>query len=863
MKSKMKSSKTYPFLIMFTIIFLAIAGHYLFIKGQFSHGQMLVGPYDQIRQMQIFKDFLYEEFSQGNFFYSFNYNGGGNFFTRLSYYYTTSIFYYISVLISYILDKLGLVEPDMVYWASIQLLISIVRTSLILWVTSRLLRQFKVNNYISLFVATFFAFSSIYFRHVIYWEFFADAFLWLAILLLGVERLFRGKKGWVFSLGIALTLFNNGYFAFANLLATFAYIFIRSLVKLDEEEIERKLLFKRILLYSALGTLIGLPGFMVFVKGFFDTSRLSPEFDVSLFNFEDFRLSHLLVHDTIQLIPIMFVLVVTNLRLFKFRSFSFFAIISLFLIVLRYSPFVASLFNGLSYPQYRWHYISFLFMAITIGLALQLIKDNQSSIPSILLSTFLTLLLYVYALGDFDGLYLESKDFYLIILIYTGGLILLDLIEGFKEGVFVTGILSLTSLYMVHGFNVKIHKEANLEAMTAENIYLQFEDPDHPFQKALDFIEEDAEGFYRIDFSGETNLATLKQESSFNIYSSFHNHYQQYFHRHFGLINNRENNGIIEGLAGRQILNSLFQVDYIIADEHNDYIVPTAYEKIEDIDGLSIYKNTLPLAFIHPVDKIYQDSEEIKHEVKDEALLRGVFKADEGQPITDFAVDSLEFEMENTSFYDGQSVDYLEESESITFKLSTDQTYDDLIIDYTIRPMDQTETGRFTYFINGESIQLKSPKDPYSSQLYRHQAHTNYADQVTFTLASGTAYEFEVHAIYGHDFDSLEERVEEDQALDYDINFLNNGLDIVYDNQENASFMVLPIIFEEGWQVKVNDQKVRPERVNMGMLGFEIPQGQIEISLRFRQPFFLSLIILAGIGLIGLIFVERKGNEIK
>lgn len=80
---------------------MAILAHQLYIKNQLLHDQYMVGPSDQFRQMLIYKDFLYKEFSNGNFFFSMNYNGGDNFFTRLSYYYTTSFLFDITSVITY------------------------------------------------------------------------------------------------------------------------------------------------------------------------------------------------------------------------------------------------------------------------------------------------------------------------------------------------------------------------------------------------------------------------------------------------------------------------------------------------------------------------------------------------------------------------------------------------------------------------------------------------------------------------------------------------------------------------------------------------------------------------------------------
>src|SRR5690625_4269298 len=99
-KTKKYIKNNYKFLII--ALFIAIIGHLYLIKNQIMRNSYMVGPGDQSSQMIIFKDYLYNQFKTGNFFYSFTYNGGGNFFTRLSYYYSTSIVFYITSFITFI-----------------------------------------------------------------------------------------------------------------------------------------------------------------------------------------------------------------------------------------------------------------------------------------------------------------------------------------------------------------------------------------------------------------------------------------------------------------------------------------------------------------------------------------------------------------------------------------------------------------------------------------------------------------------------------------------------------------------------------------------------------------------------------------
>jgi len=70
--------------------------------------------------------------------------------------------------------------------------------------------------------------------------------------------------------------------------------------------------------------------------------------------------------------------------------------------------------------------------------------------------------------------------------------------------------------------------------------------------------------------------------------------------------------------------------------------------------------------------------------------------------------------------------------------------------------------------------------------------------------------------------------------------------------------MVLPIFYELGWELEVNGEEQEIINTNGGMIGFEMPSGDVEISLKFEQPFFKITILLSIVGLGSLVFVVYK-----
>lgn len=866
---KMKKILRNNYKLLLVCLLIATIGHSYFLKNQILNDQYMIGPYDQFSQMLIFKDFLYDEFSRGNFFYSFNFNGGGNFFTRLSYYFSTSIVFYLTALITYIFEVFNILSStSILYWASVAVVISIARTIVILFVTTKYIDIFIRNKKISILGATFYALSSIYFRHATLWEFFGDAMIWLPVLLMGVEFILRRKNGKIFAIGIALTMFNNGYFAFANLLFTLIYIILRAIFKLSPEEPNLFKQIKNYLIYGLLGVGVSLPGFVPFAIGFFRTSRLSPEFVLPTMEFIEFNLGNLLLNDRIQLLPILYIIIVSYFLNYKSVKFRFFSLLSFVLIVLRYNPFTASLFNGLSYPQYRWHYITFLIMAIVISIGVkQMVKELESNtkygLISLGISALLTIGSYYVANSQVNRHYFNMKLLYFMILLSYLGFILMT----FKSTKFKKNLLPMlfvASLYTIFVTNRQLYYDYNLHTMNYEKIYSTFDNPETNFEKALDIIEEDSTRFHRIDYSDMDNYATQKRFSSFNIYTSFQNKYQQNFYRYFQIINSKENNGVINGLAGRQAMSSIFQSDYVIVPEADKYIIPTGFKEIGQVENLKVLKNQIPLAFIHPVQTLYSEDSVDYNDFKDNLLINGAIVSDQISNM-DFnnehqGVKRLDYEItEVGSETVGNKISSSETYFEIVIELQNDdKVYDDLVIDYTIKPDDTGEKGRYTYSINDYSIQLKSTGDPYSSQLYRHQAHIPYKEDIKFKLAPGTGYEFEIHSIYGVSNDELLERSIQDLELEYDVQLNGGKVDIRFNNKEDYPLMVLPIFYEDGWELKINGESYEVLNVNNGMVGFEIPSGEMNIQLKFNQPLLLETMLISVGSLSFLIYLDSK-----
>ncbi|MFW5445392.1 YfhO family protein [Aerococcus urinaeequi] len=846
--------------VLLLLLGASILMHLFFIDNQVNRDLIMAGPNDQTQQMLIFKDFLYKEFTNGNFFYSFDYSGGSNFFTKLSYYYTTSIFYYLSVCVTWILHKCQLIgTPDILYWGEISLLISIIKSSLIAYLTTILISKFKVRRPVSIFAATFYAFAPIYFRHAVLWEFFTDAMLWLPIILLGAECIFEGKKGWLFSLGVALTLFNNGYFAFANLLLSGCYILTRLFIQLNDNELSWKKKARKITVFGLLGLGVSAVGFIPFIKGFIDNSRNSITVIAPLWSSDAIKLENILVLDSVQVISFVYLFILLNLKNYQTKIFRFFSSFTTVLILIRYSPKVASIFNGFSTPQYRWHFITYLFIAVTIGIGIEQILKHKS-LKSSIFASGLTLLIYYSTLKSMDNSYDINKKIFMILL---GLAVLFYLLLNYTKQprIQYAALMAifLLTVPFINQFNTRLFEQYSLKTVSKDHLYDSFENPNTEITQAIHYIESDANEFYRIEYAGMSNLGIAYNQSTFNNYSSFQNEYERDFMEFFGLTNIKDSSVSIDGLGARQVINSLFQIDYVIAKDDEQYIVPAGYEKVKSFGELSVYKNNYPLAFIHPVKNQYQINNYTTFDFKDLQLIDGVYTtSSKNQSLSIDPGNDLNFSIEKNNFYHDNYISKSDEGIELVANVDASQTYDEVIIDYTLKADTTYFSGNFNYSINGMELQMKSPNDKYALQQFHHQVSIPYNDQILFDFAGGSGYDFEINHVYGLSYNQLEARSNEDKKLDYNLELAQDKLEINFDNSDGYTYLVLPIFYEDGWQLEINNEKITIENVNNGMIGFKIPKGQLNIKMKFVQPYLYSSIVVSLVSLLILILLDSK-----
>ena len=203
-----------------------------------------------------------------------------------------------------------------------------------------------------------------------------------------------------------------------------------------------------------------------------------------------------------------------------------------------------------------------------------------------------------------------------------------------------------------------------------------------------------------------------------------------------------------------------------------------------------------------------------------------------------------------------------EENISLTININeATQEYDYFLLDYTIIPI-EGKTEDYSYDINGQTIKRISADSKYAHQVFRQQIELPITDSIKIDLPNYTRHKIEIHNLIGVSLDELESRSLSDQSLDYTYNINDSQIEITFNNEQDYPFMVLPIFYDDGWYLEINDEDQEILNTNNGMIGFYIPEGEMTIQLTFKQPYLITSSVISLLAVVFLIFINwRPKNE--
>ncbi|UBH14031.1 YfhO family protein [Macrococcus armenti] len=846
--------------ILLVSILCAIIAHSVVLYRMFDRGTLFTGKGDGIAQMIPFQMYLYNKFSHFHFFYDMDFGIGGDFFKSLSYYYATSPITYMNFIFVYIGDLfLPYDVTDPVFWVKNQIFISIIKLTLIFFVTYKFLRYMKLNRFASFTGSFMYGWSTAYYFFTFTWSFFSDVMLWLPMTILGLERLFKERKPLLFIISIALTLHANFYFSYYEFIFVSIYFIYRTLFQKESDILNRK---QKLL----TGSISGLLALMISSVGFFTGAtsylmndrtlppiKLNPIIDmVGFYN--------LFYDGYYVVISAVAVIALATFALYKHYDYRLYAILSLIFMIGSLSPYFDSFFNGFSIDQRRWIYL--LVFTTSVLSAIYLNKLSELTIKSFFISLIPAALIYPISIVGHEK-FLIWLIFIPIFCLFIGYYIY----NEHRLSYILTHVtIFIMTNFFVYGYMTEqidtLHpeKERNIDFITSKEY-------NSPIQKRIiNEIKEHQKPGDRIDWQTSIthNTPMLQQFNGVKLYSSiFNKDIYQFYDKDLNITMDTDSNSIYYRLGERANLNSLFNVNQIVR-ENESITIPYGYERgnLYAENDLSkkyyVYNNTHPLPFVRVTDKVF-DAKDLKQPIdREHAMLDGVVLNDakaansKVKPTANLK-DNVKENLRGASL-NGEKLVVTTENGGITYKLNKDKIKNAKDLYVTMAIESKTATDYHYVWIN-EIYQSRKPlNDDYRRFNPVITLKVKASDIVELKLKPGT-YQYKLLGIYGEDYEHLKLASKNQNTHLFKKN--KDKMEITL-AKHKAGYVVIPVPYLEGMKANVDGKDAPIMEGNYLMTAVKVDKDAKHITIKYTPPYFRIMQIISILGMILTFFYVRR-----
>ncbi|PTH19891.1 YfhO family protein [Staphylococcus auricularis] len=866
--------KILSYLIIFLII--SLIGHSYSIYRFIYDGVLFTGPNDGMEQMIPIQLYLFDQWSQGHWFYATDFGLGGDFFQDLAYYFSTNILFIINVIVIHIIQLFVDLNTDMpMFWMINAIIISIIKATIAMFATWMYAKYITRNQLVSILGAALFVISPLYFRFTVYWPFFSDIFIWLPLLLLSIELFLRQKKLSLFIIVVALSLINNFYFGYYQLLTGLIYFAFRIIFQHRNDIARRFESISKLSVAALLGLGCSLFIFFHSIQGFLGNRRTS--YDVKNDWIEPLNVDNNIFYDN-YLIVILFVVIqaLLSFKLYKHYYYRLFTIFTWLAIIATFFPIGDQVFNGFSAPQKRWHYLLAFTTAILIA---QYIKYFSTQSIKWYIVTSVIALAIVFG-SAYEADHTVAWVWFTPIVCLCGLFVLImkspidrrRVLGLYSLSVFMLAIL-VTFVFIKYQIYFEDHQERANTYEVKASMY------DTPQQRRLvKQMDQHKAADERIDWrvNEQDNTPMYQHFKGLSLYSSiFDHHILDTYYDDLKINLKEESVSRYQSTNARQNIDSLWSVKYLMLKDDQQG-VPAHFSKKAEEGQYRIYENDYNLNGVRISDHIYNEATLAQPIDREHAMLDGIVMANEGKNYTHNApnlLKQLDVTTENINFEDSKS--YKAESDinqqrhinvtqdAGTIKLSLPQSlrekYKDFYLELKVKrgEPDSNYTVGINDYENHRLFNGSTYKTGIHRQLYRAQPDEN--GNISITLSPQGGFDVTLKGLYGEDYSRLLAAHQRDN-LKYHYTDINNGVKIqLGDHQKGMAAVNIP--YRKGMTAYIDGNKIEPTRVNYMMTGVPVKQDTRTITIKYRPPYWYTMIIVSMISIILSIWFVRKNKN--
>lgn len=834
------------------LLLMAVAMHAYFV---FTGTDFSEACCDSVKQILHFYPFLQNEYLHGNLFWSWKYGLGGDIFAEFLYYYSSSPFFWLSLLFQITsIDKI----------LELRLFISIFKLFLAMVFMFLYLRYLRRSRTASLLGSLIYG-GSLYFTfYSLRYDFMIDGMVWLPLLILSLERLIDERKKGLFVFSVFLNLCTNFYLAYINTIFLFLYVILKSFLHEDRFRFGDFLKqFAKISGYYLLGVLLSAFSFIPAVYTFFQVDRFYYKIQIPiLFNAQFYERLFYYLFSFAPIKSVNFIVqfpIVTYLLLFygffirdkqtrvRFRFMLIFFGLALI-------PYTYSVFNGFSTMQIRWLYLLVFIVASVIAFLFDhLMQEQRQRFVTLYLGVLLLILCVMLGIKPFlASLSITRYDLanFLIGLGLAGIFLLYPRISKQRKWILICGLVSLVSINIVlmnyHMFYQYLKSPYTLQKKLDYRMSQQYNNPE--VHEIINSIKKEDPSFYRIiwDQVYEFNAPMVYQYYGFGAYNSLlFGDVHRFFKKEYNTLQ-YNTPSLFKNLDNRLYIETALANKYYIIPKDDPY-QPYGYSLFMTTDHFTVWINNyaLPIGFLYNAVVDRSTFNRLNEAEKDELLFHAAVVEDgqkihlprfnpESLTITKVIPDQNRIKFQNASLQG--KVLTVGKNGKLIIPYTPSNIPGELLVKIKVKPFmgsDYTlkvEGKLFQYF--GENTAYNYPKEEIVFNLGNHFKKKEIEIQI-----SPGKYRLDGIMLLFHSYEKYPQLVAEKQknALQ-DVQYTEDSVaGRIVANKDGILFLSIP--YSKGWKVKVDGNEVEPLKVNTAFVGIPVKKGTHQIEMHYVTPY--------------------------
>lgn len=700
-----------------------------------------------------------------------------------------------------------------------------------------------------------YSFGTYFMYYGIWHPYFANPMIYLPLLLLGAEKIFREKKPLTFTVAVFLSGASNFYFFYVLVLLAVIYCIVRALFLYLKKPEEILKVIGTFLVSGIIGTMMAMITLLPVLFAFTNNSRSDQSIKIPFLYNQDYykelvpNLISFVVHGqyetqlgfTILIIPAIVFMIYRAFSDMKDRQATVYLILMAAFLCL---PFAGAMFSTFAFASNRWSFAC----AMLAGYAMSVFTDELAR----------TLI---------SGLSFKYKE----------KAIILSQIALFALTIFLIG----RNAYSGYSPNAGNMVGDYLDKTTTEDIYMQLQSTEvQVVEEAAAQDGHDAfNDFYR--YSGRNlvwNASLLDGISSTQFFWSLDDRGVSDYFKDMG-VNDQESHAYF-ALDDRAILNLMGGVSYFslrFDTPEERAFVPHGYQESYGKYNFMIFKNDLALPLGSTSTKVIPRSEYEKLSTvqRQEALLYGIVLDDKdaegfekAEPV--FTSSAAEYEItasEGIEFFENGFKAVRGANMTLQFKgrenaetylyfknLNIDAANDFVVeITATTQLSDGTEIRKVLDYQTTASQNYSGWHDYIVNMGYGQDAKSF----LNLTFSAEGVYTYDSMEVLFQPLDGIEEKMsaftqntlEHPYLYKNPISFSTNRITGSV-NLEEPKLLLLSMPYYRGWSAYVDGKKTKLLRANTMFMALPVSEGFHEIELKYHTPGLLAGILLSLIGVV-------------